>query len=79
MKRQLLLIVRQERTLGAGLLVVHFVHVRGEALGTRRLVLAQRACKRLQVSVEMPLQAPVVHTGPRAVAASVPPLPLLEC
>lgn len=40
MMRQLLLIVRQEWALGAGLLIVHLVHVRREALGARRLVLA---------------------------------------
>ena len=76
MQRQLLLVVGQEGALGAGLLVVHLVHVRGEPLRARRLVLAQRARERLQVRVQVALQTPVVDARPRAVAARVPPLAL---
>lgn len=78
MVRQLVLVVGEEGALAAGLLVVHLVHVRGQPLGARRLVLAQRARERLQVRVQVPLQAPVVHAGPRAVAARVSTLPLTE-
>lgn len=76
MVRQLLLVVGEEGALGAGLLVVHFVHVRGEPLGSCRLVFAERARERLEVRVEVPFQTPIVDARPRAVAASVPPLTL---
>lgn len=76
MVRQLLLVVGEERALGAGLLVVHLMDVRSEPLGSRRLVLAQRARERLEVRVEMPLQAPVVNARPCAVAARVTSLSL---
>lgn len=73
-----MLVVGEEGALGARLLVVDLVHVGGEALGARRLVLAQRARERLQVRVEVSLEAPVVHARPRAVAARVAPLALLQ-
>lgn len=75
--RELVLVVGEEGALGARLLVVHFVHVRGEALGARRLVLAQRAREWLQVCVQVPLQAPVVYARPRAVATRVATFALL--
>lgn len=76
MKRQLLRFVGEVGALGAGLLVVNFVDVCGETLGSRRFVLTERARERLEVRVEVPLEAPVVDARPRAVAARVAPLTL---
>lgn len=76
MVRQLLLVVGEEGAFGAGLLVVHFVHVGGEPLRSCRLVFTKRARERLEVRVEVPFQAPIVDARPRAVAASVTSLAL---
>ena len=63
------LVVSDEGALGAELLVVHFDDVGDEPLGPRRLVLAQGADVGLQVRIQVPLQAPVVHPAPGAVRA----------
>lgn len=51
---------------------MHLQHVGCETFGARGLVLAQSASERLQMSVQVSLQAPVVHAAPGTVAASVP-------
>lgn len=72
----LLLCVRQVGALAACSLVVHLQHVGGQALGARRLVIAEQANKGLCVRVEVALEAPLVRPGPRAVAAGEALLPL---
>lgn len=66
---ELLLRVRQIGALAAGPLVVHLEDVGGQALGARRLVVAEQADEGLCVRVEVPLETPLVRSGPRAVAA----------
>lgn len=48
-----------------------FENVRSESLRPSCLVVAQRADKRLQMSVEMPFQAPIIHPRPCAVATRI--------
>lgn len=76
MNRKLRRIIRQIIALNASALIVHLENVRGESFGSRRLIIAQAANKRLQMRIHMPLQAPIVHAGPRAIAAAKPFLPL---
>lgn len=71
MVHQLLLVIGKEGALGAGLFVVHLVHVRGEPLGSCRFVFTKRARERLQVRVEVPLQTPIIDARPCTVAARV--------
>jgi hypothetical protein len=63
------LVVSQEGAFVARALVVHLEHVGGKSLGPGRLVVTEGAHERLDVGVEVSLQTPIVHPGPRAVAA----------
>lgn len=63
------LVVSQKGAFVARALVVHLKHVGSKSLGPSRLVVAQGTHKWFNVGVEMSLQTPVVHPGPRAVAA----------
>ena len=71
------LVIGQVVAFAADPLVVHFVNVSGEPLRAGRLVVAQDAEVGLDVSVEMPLETPIVDTSPGAVGASVKFLLLL--
>lgn len=48
----------------------------GQALGTRRLVIAEQANEGLCMRIEVPLETPLVRSRPRAVAAGESLLPL---
>ena len=69
---QLRRVLAEERASRALPPVVHLQHVRRQAFRACSLVLAQGAGERLEMGVEVPFQAPVVHTAPGTVAASVP-------
>lgn len=51
--------------------------MRGQSLRPRGLVITEAANERLQMRIHMPLQTPIVHTRPRAVATSKPLLAFL--
>ena len=60
-------IVRQEGTFVTNPFIVHLQHVRGKPFAPSGFVVAQGAEEGFDVSVEMPFEAPVVHSLPGAV------------
>lgn len=64
MRVQMGLILGEEATLAASLLVVHLKDVRGEAFRAGCLVVAKQAHVRFRVSIKVSLQSPVVGTRP---------------
>jgi len=62
--REAELIVSKEGALVAGALVVDLEHVGGQSFRAGSFIVAQGAHKRLDVSVEVSFQTPIVHTRP---------------
>lgn len=71
MGHELCLIVCEEITLVAGLLVVHLEDMSGQAFGTGCFVVAHDANEGFSMSIKMTLEPPIVSSGPRTVAADI--------